>query len=203
MALLAMAVLWVAGCNTKDAELAAQRQKELQEVRAELEQVKTSTAAKETELVQLRKEHLELLRLRNEVRQLGDDKQQLSKQAQTAQVQAERAQTQAQAAQSQAQQVAQAFAAQQQALAARSAAGATTEQSQANTCINHLRQIDGAMQQWALENKKDASAVPTVKDITPYFKDGVIPKCPAGGTYTVAAVSAKPTCSLPGHALPQ
>ena len=27
-------------------------------------------------------------------------------------------------------------------------------QSQKNACINNLRQIDGAVQQWALENKK-------------------------------------------------
>ena len=30
-------------------------------------------------------------------------------------------------------------------------------QSQKNACINNLRQIDGAMQQWALENKQAAT----------------------------------------------
>ncbi len=31
-------------------------------------------------------------------------------------------------------------------------------QSQKNACINNLRQIDGAVQQWALENKQAVSA---------------------------------------------
>ena len=29
--------------------------------------------------------------------------------------------------------------------------------SQSNACINNLHQIDNAIQEWALENKKDAS----------------------------------------------
>lgn len=198
-ALLAGGILFVAGCNNKDAELAAQRQKELETVRAELEQTKTSAVAQEGELTRLRKDNLELLRLRNEVRQLRDDKKQLSQQTQTAQTQAQQAQAQAQAIQSQAQQ---ALAAQQQALAARYGTQATSEQ-QANACINNLRQIDGAMQQWALENKKDASAIPTAKELAAYLKDGVIPKCPAGGTYTFNPVGSIPTCTIPGHALPR
>jgi hypothetical protein len=184
-ALLSSGVLFVAGCNNKDAELAAQRQKELEAARAELEQTKTSAAAQEAELSRLRKDTLELLRLRNEVRQLRDDKKQLSQQTQTAQTQAQEAQAQAQAIQSQAQQAAQALAAQQQ----------------ANACLNNLRQIDGAMQQWALENKKDANAVPTAKELAAYLKDRVVPRCPAGGTYTLNPVGSVPTCTIPGHAL--
>ena len=200
--LLAGGILFVAGCNSKDAELAAQRQKELEAVRAELEQTKTSAAAQEAELTRLRKDTLELLRLRNEVRQLRDDKKQLSQQTQTAQTQAQQAQAQAQAIQSQAQQAAQALAAQQQALAARYGTQATPEQ-QANACLNNLRQIDGAKQQWALENKKDVNAIPTAKELAAYLKDGVIPKCLAGGTYTLNPVGTVPACTIPGHALPQ
>ena len=33
-------------------------------------------------------------------------------------------------------------------------------QSQKNACINNLRQIDGAVQQWALENKQAPTATP-------------------------------------------
>jgi len=32
---------------------------------------------------------------------------------------------------------------------------------QKNACINNLRQIDGSVQQWALENKQAASAAVT------------------------------------------
>jgi septal ring factor EnvC (AmiA/AmiB activator) len=201
-ALLVSGVLFIAGCGNQDAELATQRQKELETVRAELEQAKTSLAAQETELARLRKDNLEVLKLRNEVRQLRDDKQQLAKQAQTAQVQAQQAQTQVQVIQSQVQQTAQALAAQQQALAAQSRGQATPEQQSAMACINNLRLLDGAMQQWALENRKDASAVPTAKEVAAYLKNG-IPKCPAGGAYTLNSVGTVPTCSIPGHALPQ
>src|SRR5437773_3264815 len=70
--------------------------------------------------------------------------------------------------------------------------------AQMNACINNLRQIDGAIQQWALETKKDASAPVTFPDISAYLKNSVI--CPSGGTsfatsYAVSSVAAKPTCT--------
>ena len=74
------------------------------------------------------------------------------------------------------------------------------EISQRNACINNLRQIDGAKQQWALEKGKPATAVPTWDDLKPYL--GRIPHCPAGGTYTINAVDEPPQCSIPGHVLP-
>ena len=79
--------------------------------------------------------------------------------------------------------------------------------SQKNACINNLRQVDGAIQQWALEYKKDATATVTETDVTPYLKNSVA--CPSGGTafsdsYTVTDVSAKPTCQKDSvaHVLP-
>src|SRR6516164_10295386 len=45
--------------------------------------------------------------------------------------------------------------------------------SQKNACINNLRQIDGAKQQWALENKKtSADSPPTSTSLTPYLGRG-------------------------------
>jgi len=70
-----------------------------------------------------------------------------------------------------------------------------------NTCINSLRQIDAAKNQWALEKNKTVDAVPTVKDLLPYLKDGVFPVCPDGGTYSINSVDAVPTCSVAGHSL--
>src|SRR5947208_12977542 len=43
--------------------------------------------------------------------------------------------------------------------------------SQKNACINNLRQVDGAIQQWALENKKAAGDAVTETDVTPYLKN--------------------------------
>lgn len=71
-----------------------------------------------------------------------------------------------------------------------------------NTCINNLRQIDGAKHEWALENNKNGGDVPTSADLLPYFKNHQLPVCPAGGTYIIGVVSNAPTCSVPGHRLP-
>jgi hypothetical protein len=72
-----------------------------------------------------------------------------------------------------------------------------------NTCINNLRMIDAAKQQWALEKDKPIDAVPRQRDLLPYLKDGVFPVCPDGGTYSINNVDTLPTCTVIGHVLPQ
>src|SRR2546423_12016076 len=74
-------------------------------------------------------------------------------------------------------------------------------QSQMNACINNLRQIDGAVQQWALENKKNATDPVVFTDIKDYLKNSVT--CPSGGasatfatSYTLNTVSNKPVCKI-------
>jgi len=77
--------------------------------------------------------------------------------------------------------------------------------SQRNACINNLRQIDAAKNEWALEKGKANGAPVTEDDIKPYIKldaNGNLPKCPTGGTYTIGKVGEKPTCSISGHVLP-
>ena len=82
------------------------------------------------------------------------------------------------------------------------------DNSQQNACINNLRQIDGAAQTWALENKKTSGDPYTLSAVMPYLKldsTGNIPGCPGGGTYAPgSAVSNAPTCSLSpsGHVFP-
>jgi prepilin-type N-terminal cleavage/methylation domain-containing protein len=72
--------------------------------------------------------------------------------------------------------------------------------SQQNACINNLRQYDGAVQQWALENKKTSTDTYGMISIQPYVKlDSTfnLPACPAGGIYQPGVnVAASPTCSL-------
>ncbi len=79
--------------------------------------------------------------------------------------------------------------------------------AQKNACINNLRQIDGAIQQWALENKQGATAAVKFTDISSYLKNSVI--CPSGGTafsdsYTITDVQTKPVCQKDpvNHILP-
>ena len=66
-----------------------------------------------------------------------------------------------------------------------------------NACISNLRQIDGAIQQWALDLKRDEGQPVTYSDIKSYLKNDVT--CPAGGTtfddsYSITTVDASPTC---------
>src|SRR5271154_3470970 len=83
--------------------------------------------------------------------------------------------------------------------------------SQANACINNMRQIDAAANQFALEKgKKTGDTISYPSDLTPYIKLNAansIPACPAGGTYTESAVGTSPVCSLgssvtPAHTSP-
>ncbi len=81
--------------------------------------------------------------------------------------------------------------------------------AQANACIANMKQIDGGIQQWALEKgKKDADAI-VAAEVADYVKGRKMPTCPAGGDYVLGAnVAAVPsvTCpnaaSTPPHALP-
>ena len=81
--------------------------------------------------------------------------------------------------------------------------------AQTNACIANLKQIEGAIEQWALEQKKAPSAAVSVTDISgnsnAFIKAAINTEltCPAGGTYTVSSVAVRPTCSLAssGHSL--
>ena len=54
--------------------------------------------------------------------------------------------------------------------------------SQTNSCVNNLRQIEAAKQQWALDTKQGANVVVTYDEISPYLKNAV--SCPTAGTDT-------------------
>ncbi|SPE58874.1 conserved exported hypothetical protein [Verrucomicrobia bacterium] len=79
--------------------------------------------------------------------------------------------------------------------------------AQKTACISNLQQLEGAIQQWALQNKKGNGDAVTLEDIKAggFIKldaSGDIPHCPGGGQYSVSTVDANPTCSVAGHALP-
>ncbi len=81
--------------------------------------------------------------------------------------------------------------------------------AQANACINNLRQIDAAANQWALEKgQATGNAIILSRDLTPYIKmnsAGSLPACPANGTYSLSTVGSNPLCTYstatPGHKL--
>jgi prepilin-type N-terminal cleavage/methylation domain-containing protein len=74
--------------------------------------------------------------------------------------------------------------------------------SQQNACINNLRQIDAAINEWALENgQNNGAAVASAATVSVYIKlnsAGSVPSCPAGGSYTTTSVGSTPqvTCTL-------
>lgn len=73
-----------------------------------------------------------------------------------------------------------------------------------NACIPNLKQMDGAVQQWVLENKKSPTDTYSLSDpaLLAYLKGSVLPKCPQGGRYSPGTnVTDKPKCSYPGHTL--
>ena len=152
------------------------------------------------ELARLRKENEELHRLRNEVHQLRAEKQQAAASKPAAQPPTAPARADAAAQQQQLQQL---LAENERLRAENQLAQATRVENQVNVCINNLRQIDSAKQQWALENKKGVDAIPTAQEILPYLKDQIFPVCPSGRAYAINAVGLVPTCSIPGHALAQ
>ena len=75
--------------------------------------------------------------------------------------------------------------------------------SQKNACINNLRQIDGAKEQWALETSQDANATPVANDIATYLKSGIAKCiCPADSgksfatSYTIGDMGTGPVCKI-------
>ena len=202
-ALLAGLYFIYSGSQAKDATIAQLRQEnaEIPQLRAAGEEAK-KIPDMNARLDSLQKDNEDLLRLRNEVRQLRDENKKVAAQLQKAQSQISSSQNQLNSAQQEQQRLAAAAAeSQARADAFGNQLQAQTVRAQVNTCINNLRQIDGAKQQWALERHKTAGAVPTPADLAPYFPGGTLPACPAGGIYSINAVNVAPTCSVPGHAL--
>lgn len=184
--------------RAKDAQLASSKQSyedTIAQLHAENDELK-KTPVQHDELDRLRKEHDELLRLRGEAQRLRDQVKQLTnelavfqrvaKQAEDSQAQVARQINENRDLRTQAE---------------RDAAEQQLGEAQRATCIDILRAIDAAKQQWAQDHNKSANDVPTPEDLTPYFKNPSTIMCPAGGTYTINAVGVLPTCSVASHVM--
>lgn len=79
-------------------------------------------------------------------------------------------------------------------------------------CVNNLRIIDAAKQEWGIENGKTTNDTPTWADLRPYLPNKYslsrengsngIPVCPEGGTYIIGKFGELPRCSIGGlHSL--
>jgi prepilin-type N-terminal cleavage/methylation domain-containing protein len=80
--------------------------------------------------------------------------------------------------------------------------------AQAKACVNNLRQIDAAKQQWALESNQAPTATPTSATLAPFLGRGAgeWPTCPTGGTDAYSAginsIAVAPTCANNGQTDP-
>ena len=87
--------------------------------------------------------------------------------------------------------------------------------AQMNTCINNLRQIDGAKQEWALEKGKTGTDTPAASDVALYIgragtwtSVSTAVYCPVDSSKTFAAsytagigtCATAPTCAIMGTA---
>ena len=77
--------------------------------------------------------------------------------------------------------------------------------AQQSACINNLRQIDGAKQTWALENRASQSTIPVLANIQPYLgrgTQGTAPTCPAdpansfATSYSLNDLQTAPACLI-------
>jgi prepilin-type N-terminal cleavage/methylation domain-containing protein len=78
--------------------------------------------------------------------------------------------------------------------------------SQTSTCINNLRQIDAAKQQWGCETSQATTAIPDSTDIEPYFgrtsastKNIYCPQDPARSldtSYSFGDLATPPVCKI-------
>lgn len=79
-------------------------------------------------------------------------------------------------------------------------------QSQANACINNLRQIESGKEQWALEAKQAQGAAVVTASVMAFIKNPTaVTNCPGGGTIAFENVGTNATCTLssstPPHVL--
>lgn len=74
------------------------------------------------------------------------------------------------------------------------------DSSREKTCVNNLRIIDSAKEQWAMEENKVSTDEPNSSDIDDYIKGGTAKLvCPAGGTgfsdsYNIYPISRPASC---------
>lgn len=68
-----------------------------------------------------------------------------------------------------------------------------------SSCVNNLRYLQSASDQWAIEEAKSIGDPVTFADVAPFIRGPLI--CPDGGVYTLADVGGDPTSTC-GARLP-
>ena len=73
--------------------------------------------------------------------------------------------------------------------------------AQTNACVNNLRLMSGAVDQWALDAKQNTGTTVVIGNLLPYLKGSNAPVCPASGTYGFGNVGDNwpVNCSVTAH----
>ena len=69
--------------------------------------------------------------------------------------------------------------------------------SQQNACLNNLRQISGAKDEYALDNN---NKTPAMSDLVATYISKT-PSCPSGGSYTPQNLGVDATCNISNHTM--
>ena len=157
---------------------------QIERLRAENERM-AGLQANASEMERLRVDHLDLLRLRAEVTRLRQSQGDIARlETENRQLRAVRG---------------------NQAGSVSSVASVAYEIEQAkNNCIENLRQIDGAKEQWAMVTRQSDGVQVDLKAVNSLLFHSQTPTCPAGGVYSYGATGMRPTCSMGaalGHTL--
>ncbi len=70
--------------------------------------------------------------------------------------------------------------------------------SSQNSCINNMRQIDGAKEQWAMADDVNTGASCVTSKVNLYLRGAVTPTCHAGGAYLYHEIGEEPECTFHG-----
>ena len=73
------------------------------------------------------------------------------------------------------------------------------ESTQTKACIENIRNIWFAQQQWAQAHETQVTKDLVAADLLPYLGDSALPKCPSGGTYVITKADTMPYCDVPAH----
>jgi type II secretory pathway pseudopilin PulG len=79
--------------------------------------------------------------------------------------------------------------------------------SSTNACIANLKQIQGALEMYGLENQLTPTNRVSIGDISGGADKFIGSRinadlvCPQGGTYSITTVVETPRCSVPGHTI--
>ena len=75
--------------------------------------------------------------------------------------------------------------------------------TQKNICVNNLRQVSAAKNEWAVETNRSSDEVPALSDLAPYFKGGTDKVyCSQdssksfNSSYAIQAVGTEPVCKI-------